>query len=373
MIFNNPLIPLVLDLESADPRTRLQAGRKIAQQLAVPGFLDTLISHRLTPLLYQVLTQFSREEVGQVPHLEVLRWDYFRGLRLYKIQESETRRFVEVLADAGVEVVLLKGADIRHRLYDDPVCRPMNDIDVLISPADLEKARTALSQKGYVLAPWCLDPQPGFNSRFDYDITFATPSRTIPLDFHWELREVGTYYRLPYAPLRARAAVQDLEGCQALVLSPEHLLMHLSLHTFDELETAGILKIVDLDRALTCLDLDWDFFLKEAAAFQIQGPMFWILREMNKLRPKAVPEVVWQRLAAFTPGWSERFILRRTSMSLSVALLASLWRYVPVKEWPFFFQGKLWPSADYIRANSQEFSSRTAYLQHLLRRSQDKT
>jgi hypothetical protein len=283
MIFNNPLIPLVLDLGSADPRTRLQAGRKIAQQLAVPGFLDTLIFHRLTPLLYQVLTQFSREEVGQVPHLEALRWDYFRGLRLYKIQESETRQFVEVLADAGVEVILLKGADIRHRLYDDPVCRPMNDIDALISPAELEKARTALSQKGYVLAPWCLDPQPGFNSRFDYDITFATPSRTIPLDFHWELREVGTYYRLPYAPLRARAAVQDLEGCQALVLSPEHLLMHLCLHTFDELETAGILKIVDLDRALTCLDLDWDFFLKEAAAFQIQGPMFWILREMNKL------------------------------------------------------------------------------------------
>jgi len=372
MIFDDPLIPLVLDLGGADPRVRLQAGRQIAQKLDTPGFLDLLFSHRLTSLLYQTLTQFSREEVGEVPCLETLRGNYLGGMRLYRTQENETRRFVDVLADAGVEVILLKGADIRHRLYDDPVCRPMNDIDALISPADLEKARAALSREGYGLKPWCLDPQPGFNSLFDYDITWATPSG-IPLDLHWGIREVGTYYRLPYAPLRARAVVQDLPDSKALVLAPEHLLMHLCLHMFDEMETAGILKIADLYRVLTCLDLDWDIFLKDLEAFHVQGPVLWLLREITKLRPEAVPEVVWPRLADFTPGWSERFILRREARSLTVALLAALWRYVPIKDWPFFLKGKLWPSADYLEANVAVFASRTAYLQHLLRRSRDKT
>lgn len=373
MIFGNPLLPLALDLGSADSGVRLQAARQIAQQLPLPGFLETLWEQRLIPLIYQTLTRFTKEEVGKVPRLQELRRDYLQKLRGYKLQEEETQVLVRTLAEVGVEVILLKGADIRHRLYDDPVTRPMNDVDLLISPADLEKVRDTLGRKGYALGPWCLDPRPGFNSRFDYDITFATPSRTYPLDFHWELREVGTYYRLPYAPLRARAAVRDLNGLQALVLAPEHLLMHLCLHTFEELETAGILKIVDVDRALTRLQLDWDLFLKDAEAFQVQGPLLFIFREMMNLRPNAVPEFVWQRLAAYSPGWPERFVLRRRSMSLPVALLAALWRYVPLQDWPLFFQGKLWPSNDYLKANAHTFGNRLGHVRHLLTRGRDKT
>jgi hypothetical protein len=100
----------VLDLESADHGVRLQAGRQIAQSLNSPALLDTLNGHRLIPLLYHALTQFSREEVGEFPFLEALRWEYSAGLRRYKTQEIETRRFVKVLADTGVEVILLKGA-----------------------------------------------------------------------------------------------------------------------------------------------------------------------------------------------------------------------------------------------------------------------
>jgi hypothetical protein len=184
---------------------------------------------------------------------------------------------------------------------------------------------------------------------------------------------MGAYYRLPYAPLRARAAVRTLDGVSMLVLCPEHLLMNLCLNALEELEEAGLLKILDLHLALSRLPLDWDLFLKDAAAFNLEGPLFWMLREMEQLRPGAVPARVLQALAAYTPGWWEKLILRRDQGSLLAGFLAGAWRYLPVKEWPALIKGKFWPSAEFIRANPREFGSRIGYLQHLLKRTRDKT
>jgi hypothetical protein len=364
----------VLDLGSADPRVRLQAGRKIAQQLASPGFLDTLIFHRITFLLYHTLTQFSREEVGTVPHLEELRWSYLGELRRCRSQENETRLLVEVLTDAGVEVILLKGADIRHRLYDDPVCRPMNDLDVLISPADLERARSALEKQGYTLIPRDLDLRPGFSAQFGWVAGYQPPAgRSLFVDVHWAIQEAGTFYRLPYGPLRARATVRELDGVTSLVLAPEHVIMHLCLHTFDELETAPLLKLSDLERALQRFPMDWDLFLEDAARFRIQGPLLWIFREMARWRPGLVPEAVLQKLGTKRPGWAERFIIRRQAHAKMVSAVMALWQHLPVRTWPAFLLAKLWPSREFLEANARSFSSRADYLGHVLGRAQDKT
>jgi Uncharacterised nucleotidyltransferase len=374
MIFTDPLTPLVLDLGSADSRVRLQAGKRLAQQLAIPGFHDTLIFHRLTSLLYHTLTQFSREEVGRVPLLEVLRRDYLGGLRFYRTQRKETHQLVKVLADAGVEVILLKGADIRHRLYDDPVCRPMSDLDVLISPTDLEKARTALKKHDYAVVPRDLDLRPGFNARFGWVESFESPDGdSLFVDVHWGIQEAGTFYRLPYSPLRARATALDLDGLPALVLAPEHVIMHLCLHTFDEIENAPLLKLSDLWRALTLFSPDWAFFLEDAARFRIQEPILWIFREITRWRPNLVPDEVLKKLGNHCTGWAEHFIIRRQANAKLVAAVMALWRHLPVSAWPAYLRAKLWPSQEYLGMNAQSFSGRAGYLSHILGRAQDKT
>ncbi len=374
MIFNDPLIPLVLDLGSADPQVRLQAGKKLAQKLAAPGFLDILNFHRLISLLYQTLTRFRREEVGEVPCLTVLRREYLAGLRQYRTQESETRQFVKVLADAGVEAILLKGADIRHRLYDDPVCRPMGDLDILISPADLEKARTALLEHGYAMMPRDNDLRPDFSARFGWVASFRPRAGgSLFTDVHWGIQEAGTFYRLPYGPLRARATARDLDGVPALVLAPEHVLMHLCLHTFDELENATLLKLSDLQRALSRFPLDWDLFLDDAARFRIQEPLLWIFQEIVKWRPNLVPDEVLKQLVARHSSWVERLIIRRQANTKLISAMMALWRHLPVRAWPAYLWGKLWPSREFLELNTKNFSGRAAYLNHLLGRAQDKT
>ncbi len=374
MIFTDPLIAPVLDLAAADPRARLKAVRQIVQRLAEPGFLETLRRHRLTPLIYAALTQFPREEAGSAPLLEELRRDYLGGLRGYTIQKNETRGLAAALAHAGLEGILLKGGDIRQRLYDDPVSRPMGDVDVLISPADLDRVRAVLKGQGYTLIPKDVDRIPDYNRRFAWEELYAGPrANGVFFDIHWEIRKMGAFYRLPYAPLRARATPGPQGWGPLLILAPEHLLMNLCLNTLEEWEQAGVMKAVDLDRALSRLPLDWDLFLEDAARFQIQGAMFRILKELAALRPGAAPGWVLQQLAAYRPGWGERRILSRSAGSLLWASLATLGRHLPVRDWPAFLRGKLWPDQAFLQANARTYPSRRGYVRHLFKRTRDKT
>ncbi len=374
MIFNSPLIHPVLDLGAAEPGVRFRAVQQLVKQLPDPGFLETLRQNRLTPLLYHTMTQFSREEVGEVPLLEALRRDYLANLRRYRIQDEETHLLATLLMGSDVEAILLKGEDVCHRLYDDPVCRPMGDVDVLISPADLEKVRTILKKEGYKLLSRDLDRIPNFNSRFVWEELYASPREDwVFFDLHWEIRKMGGFYRLPYAALREKATSWAKKSDPLLVLSPEHLLMNLCLNTLEEWEGAGMQKLADLDRSLTRLPLDWNSFLTDAEAFHIQGALGFIIRKMAKLRPSAVPGFVVDRLAAYRPDWMERLILQRKAGSLLWASLANLWRHIPLKEWPAFLKGKFWPDNTFITANVETFGSRIGYLQHLIKRTRDKT
>ncbi|MFZ2089465.1 MAG: nucleotidyltransferase family protein [Desulfobaccales bacterium] len=374
MLLAHPLIPPALDLGSADPEVRLRAVLQFTRQANSPGFLETLREQRLTCFLYQTLAQFPRQEVGDVPLLTELRRDYLAGLRGWKIQEKETNLLMTALAEAQVEAIVLKGGDIRYRLYDDPVSRPMGDVDVLIPPADLDKVRIILKKLGYLLLPRDIDRGPNFNARFMWEeMHYCTRYDKVFIDLHWEIRKMGAFYRLPYAALRAKATAGAIPGVPWLVLCPEHLLMSLCLNTLEELEQAPIMKLVDLDRALRLLPLDWELFLEDAAVFHIEGALSWVLREMAKLRPRTVPEFVLGKLSHYTPGWSEKLILRRQEGSLLVGFLTSVCRNLPVKEWPAYIKAKVWPNSAFIQGNTGTYANRLDYFQHLLRRSQDKT
>jgi hypothetical protein len=374
MLFAHPLIPPVLDLTSSDPGVRVRAVGQMARQLAAPGFLDTLRHHRLTAFYYHSLTGCSREEAGKVPLLGDLRRDYLAQMRRYQIQESEVRSLVQGLTAAGLEPLVLKGGDVRHRVYDDPATRPMGDLDLLIPPAELGRVRAILETRGFVRVPRDLDRGPDFNARFAWEETYASPQRgALVVDLHWEIRKMGAFYRLPYAALRPRAVVRDLDGASALVLCPEHLLMSLCLNALEELEEAGILKILDLHLTLSRLPMDWDLFLHDAAALGVTGPMGWILEKMARLRPGMAPAAVLRQLAAYSPGWCERMILRRTKGSFLAGFLAAMWRYLPVREWPGLVKGKIWPSAAFLQGNARDYRNRREYLLHLLKRSRERT
>jgi hypothetical protein len=177
-------------------------------------------------------------------------------------------------------------------------------------------------------------------------------------------------YRLPYGRLREKA-VPDPQGRAALVLAPEHLLLHLALHAFEELETARILKIMDIHRVMTKAPVDWQFLVGEADCLQVLGPAAWILSRVGEVDPQALPPGVGRALQAYAPEAWERIILRRGRGVLLLASLAALWRHLPRREWAAYLKAKLWPSEAFLAANRHLFASRRRYWRYLLSRSRD--
>ncbi len=65
-------------------------------------------------------------------------------------QEAERRRVTGLLAAEGIRPLAWKGAPLSQRLYGRPDLRPSQDIDLLVRPESLQRARLCLEADGYV-------------------------------------------------------------------------------------------------------------------------------------------------------------------------------------------------------------------------------
>lgn len=66
--------------------------------------------------------------------------------------EIRTRALLEIherLAREGIEALVLKGAALAHLIYERPGLRPMSDVDLLVAPADLDRAARVVEELGY--------------------------------------------------------------------------------------------------------------------------------------------------------------------------------------------------------------------------------
>jgi hypothetical protein len=326
---------------------------------ADPGWWSELRRHHLSPLLHARLLSAGLVEGVPEAVAQLLRHDYLAALQLFLGQERESRRLLAELGDAGVEAILLKGADLRLRLYADPATRPMADLDLLVAPASLETVREFLGIHGYTLSLDSVNPRPGFRERYRVGLHFqAPPPGSLMVDLHWGLEAVAGYYRLPFTRLAEQAHTLDWEGLPVRVLSPEHACMHLCLHNYDEGDVA--LRLLDLGLTLTRLPLNWPLLLTEAAQCRCQAPLFVMLRGLAELLPGAVPLQVLGELGTYVPRGVERLVLRHSHHPLA-RLLGPLSHQRRPSAWAVCLAALLWPDPAYLAAVSGS-PSRLAYL-----------
>jgi hypothetical protein len=321
--------------------------------------LAKLREARLTPLIYAQLLQ--RNQHLQLPpaFLQEFQLDYAWALKTATLQEQEALQVFRGFNEAGVAFILLKGADLRLRIYQDPAQRPMGDLDLLISRESLETVRDVLEGLAYSLTLDSINRRQGFRERYRMYLNFQSPQPvSLRLDLHWGLEAIAGFYRLPFMRVAQQAQILEWEGMPVRVLSPEHALLHLCLHHYDE----GIdtLRLVDLSLALTLLPLNWHLFLAEAIQCGAQAPVSLMLRRLAELIPGTVPPQVLRELEAYVPRTLERLILRFNQHPLAylVGILAN--QRCPL-DWVGYLAALLWPDTAYLTAISGS-PSRLSYL-----------
>lgn len=209
-------------------------------------------------------------------------------LRLRRALQRVLARF----EDEGLRTILLKGPGFAARYYPEASQRPCSDLDVLVAPDEVPRARAALLELGYREVD---DPGAEHASVDSHHHAFTGPDGLVEL--HYRAFHGFGSSTLEYATLEPRMIEGTWEGHPVRYLGPEDEFVYMSVHAANHL-FARLSWLLDLElMRQQHIDLDWGRINELVAGNQLANAMVlaWSLGE-------AV--FGWAPLPATTRAWS---------------------------------------------------------------------
>ena len=239
-----------------------------------------------------------------------------------------------VLAEADIDVVLLKGAALAVSHYRSFIQRPMADLDLLVDPTRAEEAHERLRAAGWVPAT-----EPGLASFYvtHHHLAPLQDSRGvgIGLDLHRSPVCAGSPFRFTGDLLRSRATPVRVRRAAAFVPDEHDQVLHLCMHLgWSHMLGSGAWRTFrDLSVVASAGGIDWSIVAERAAEHRAEACCYWVLRLASRLAGLPVPSSVLRALRPSLPSallWLlERHytlhLLPALSVSASARLTALVW------------------------------------------------
>lgn len=293
-------------------------------------------SWRLLPLLAWNLKRLGLDH----PLLETIesihRYVWLRNM----VHLNRARQAVELIEGLGVATLLLKGAPLVQRYYEDPGLRSMEDFDVLI-PSD--KAWDTI--QFFIENKW----QESFiQSKLDrewvahhHSLNFVGPDDT-RLDLHWHVFPERVLPGNDDA-FWSNAEPVEINGAATLALSPTDELLAACLHAIRWEKVPPIRWIADAHTILqTGASIEWRRMIEQADQLGQLLPLRAALSMLRFQFDAPIPDETLRALNVHQPDNRERYELLRKIYSpdaanLQETLSLHFHRYkVCLEEWPEF-------------------------------------
>lgn len=259
----------------------------------------------LAPLLYHTLRgrQLLPPAVEQSLH-QVYTHTARRNLFLF----HELGIVLRLLAGAGIDVILLKGAALSEMVYGNIALRPLRDLDLLLRGEDVPIARALLEQRGYMAPePEALDDA---TLRYENELLLYKPGPiNVPIELHWSLFDSPYYqHTLSMDWFWETAVPARLNNTPALMLGPEaqllHLCAHLALHHRGD-ELLWLHDIAEVYR-LYRGQINWNELFHQARMGDLVLPLQQILPDVSGRWGLPLPEQPLLILQSLVPSAGER-------------------------------------------------------------------
>ena len=114
-----------------------------------------------------------------------LKTAYLKSMRGYRKAEGQLTCIAGALTRDEIDFIVLKGTAFSRSIYPDSFVRPVSDIDILVRPVDVVRARKALESAGYN----CSYPYFDISSKFFCEEEFTYGERktgSLPVELHWD-------------------------------------------------------------------------------------------------------------------------------------------------------------------------------------------
>jgi putative nucleotidyltransferase-like protein len=235
---------------------------------------------------------------------------------------TATVELIDGLRAERIETLPLKGMRLAPFYYEPPTLRPMGDIDLLIRPADVERASAWALAHGYT-----------FYSRSEEDVVYLRgerraevwhPENVLPVELHFRLREefggAGLTWDLSDEAWRSARRAPYLNS-EANLIAPVVLLRHLCAHASSDIyiRRGKLHQLEDIARvARTFTTTEWSQFVAAAPAPRARF-VVPALALTARYYDNAIPaDVLGAMRAALKPrlqSWADRLTLADVSES----------------------------------------------------------
>ncbi len=259
----------------------------------------------LTVSLYYLAEEHSLlAQIPEQPRQHLL-WARALGERHRQAVSFEVAKVGAALADAGVPLILLKGAAYLIAGLPPGVGRLFSDIDILVP-----KARLAEVEGVLILHGWAGTKLDDYDQRYYRQWMHELPPmqhmhRQSVLDVHHAILPETAAVRPD--PDKLRAAARPLPGMPGVhVLAPVDMVLHSAVHLFYDGEyDKGLRDVLDLHRLLQHFGATpgfWEALPRRAHELELARPLFYALRYTQWLLATPVPAATRAALGGAAPN-----------------------------------------------------------------------
>jgi hypothetical protein len=198
------------------------------------GIMPLLHHHFSRPALAAMVPAEVKETLAKTYHRTSL-----KNLRMFGL----LRRFLLKAEEAGIEVILLKGAFLATWIYGDVGLRPMADLDLLCHTEDEPSIRKILESMGGFKSSTITGSEPDMSparasvvEKIGHSAPWWFPD-ICRIEVHYHLLSRATADDTWLQELLwSKAVAHDWDGLEIRSLDPEHLVIHLASHLQHHLE-----------------------------------------------------------------------------------------------------------------------------------------
>jgi hypothetical protein len=253
--------------------------------------------HRIAPLVYRRISDGPWAEAMPAEVRDRLRSIHVRNALRNAVLVRQTASVVEVLAQAAIPVMLLKGIHLAGFIYPEPALRSMADIDIMVPRDRLMDVERILLAQGF--GPL---PRPDLQEHIHWSNHLPVLKKPDGESFevHYTIERPTSPFAIDVDGLWARAQTIGVNHLQAWALSHEDLLLHLCLHTsyhhrFDRYALKSLLDMATLLEQRGG-GLDWERVAATANAWHAGSFVYCALRLVRNILNAEIPPAVFAAL-----------------------------------------------------------------------------
>lgn len=225
----------------------------------------------------------------------------------------ELNRVLRALRGVDIPLVLLKGAAYVAAELPPARGRSVGDLDLMVPRERIGSVERILTTEGWSAAELD-DYDQNYYRAWTHEIPpLQHPERDTPIDIHHTIAPLTGRLR-PDAGALLAASV-PLADPRVRVLAPADMVLHSTIHLFNDDVTHPLRDLFDLHELLTHFGAEpifWDALLERARLHRLERPLYYMLRHCRGIIGTEIPPAVERETQRAAPPAPVGLLMDRT-------------------------------------------------------------